>query len=54
MRGTNLALESDAHRATGESTWDSVAAAHRAVDWPAEREGAAFTAPSGATRQAFD
>ncbi|MFD9698403.1 pyridoxamine 5'-phosphate oxidase family protein [Lentzea sp. NPDC059081] len=45
LRSMDLVLEGDAGRVTDESTLDRIAAAYRAVGWPAEREGEAFTAP---------
>ena len=45
LSGMDLVLEGDAHRITDESTLDRVAARYRESGWPAEREGAAFTAP---------
>ncbi|MGW6448520.1 pyridoxamine 5'-phosphate oxidase family protein [Lentzea sp. NPDC055074] len=43
--GMDLVLEGDAHRVTEESTLDRLAARYRQSGRPAEREGAAFTAP---------
>ncbi len=45
LTGMDLVLEGDAHRITDESTLDRIAARYREAGWPAEREGAAFTAP---------
>ncbi|MFI6098020.1 pyridoxamine 5'-phosphate oxidase family protein [Lentzea sp. NPDC051213] len=45
LTGLDLVLEGDAHRITDESTLDRVAARYREAGWPAEREGAALTAP---------
>jgi hypothetical protein len=45
LTGMDLVLEGDARRITDESTLDRIAARYREAGWPAEREGAAFTAP---------
>ena len=45
LTGMDLVLEGTAHRITDESTLDRIAARYRESGWPAEREGAAFTAP---------
>jgi hypothetical protein len=48
LTGMDLVLEGDAHRITDASTLDRVAARYRRSGWPAERDGAAFTAPYSA------
>jgi hypothetical protein len=45
LTGMDLVLEGDAHLVGDESTLDRVAARYRESGWPAQREGAAFTAP---------
>jgi hypothetical protein len=48
LRGIDLVLEGDAHRVTDVSTLEQIAAVYRTSGWPAEVEGAAFTAPFSA------
>ena len=45
LTGMDLVLEGDARLVGDESTLDRVAARYRESGWPAQREGAAFTAP---------
>ncbi len=45
LTGLDLVLEGEAERVTDASTLDRLAARYRDAGWPAEVQGAAFTAP---------
>jgi hypothetical protein len=48
LRGIDLVFEGEATRVTDAPTLERLAAAYRAVGWPAQVEGDAFTAPYSA------
>lgn len=48
LPGIDLVLDGSAERATDPTTLERLAAGYRAVGWPAEVEGQAFTAPFSA------
>jgi hypothetical protein len=48
LKGIDLIFEGEAHRVVDGPTLERLAAAYRAVGWPAQVEGEAFTAPYSA------